>query len=95
MGNNKRLTTGPEGIVNFVSRESQCFPRLPRESQIRALSSRHFQSRSVHVQYGVRRSTCAGNSALLPTDVIDFAMLPTQRLLPGNSFIVRCHVASK
>ena len=44
---------------------------------------------------GGRRSTFAGNSALLPSDVIDFAMLPAQRFLAGNSFIVRCHVASK
>ena len=28
---------------------------------------------------GGRRSTFAGNSALLPCDVIDFAMLPAQR----------------
>ena len=35
------------------------------------------------------------NSALLPSDVIDFAMLPAQRFLAGNSFIVRCHVTSK
>ena len=34
-------------------------------------------------------------SALLPSDVIDFAMLPAQRFLAGNSFIVRCHVTSK
>ena len=42
-----------------------------------------------------RRSTFAGNSAPLSYDVIDFALLPAQRLLPGNSFIVRCHVTSK
>ena len=41
---------------------------------------------------GGRRSTFAGNSALLPSDVIDFALLPTQRLLNGKSVIVRCHV---
>ena len=41
---------------------------------------------------GGRRSTFAGNSALLPSDVIDFAMLSAQRFLVGNSFIVRCHV---
>ena len=41
------------------------------------------------------RSTFVGNSALLPSEVIDFAMLPAQRLLAGNSFIVRCHVTSK
>ena len=44
---------------------------------------------------GGRRSTFAGNSALLPSDVIDFAQMPAQRLLTGNSFIVRCHVTSK
>ena len=32
---------------------------------------------------------------LIPSDVIDFALLPAQRLLVGNSFIVRCHVTSK
>ena len=41
---------------------------------------------------GGRRSTFAGNSALSPSDVIDFAMLPAQRFLSGNSFIVRCYV---
>ena len=44
---------------------------------------------------GGRRSTFASNSALLPSDVIDFALLPAQRLLAGNMFIVRCHVTSK
>ena len=40
-------------------------------------------------------STFAGNSALLPSDVIDFALLPAQRLLNGKSVIVRCHVTLK
>ena len=44
---------------------------------------------------GGRRSTFAGNSAMLPSDVIDFALLPAQRLLVGDSFIFRCHVISK
>ena len=44
---------------------------------------------------GGRRSTFVGNSELLPSDIIDFAMLPAQRFLAGNSFIVRCHVTSK
>ena len=42
-----------------------------------------------------RRLTFAGNSALLPSDVIDFALLPAQRLLNGKSVIVRCHVTLK
>ena len=32
----------------------------------------------------------AGNIALLLSDVADFAVLPAQRLLAGNSFIVSC-----
>ena len=44
-----------------------------------------------------QRSAHAGNIALLPSDVIiiDFAKLPAQRLLAGNSSIDRCHVTSK
>ena len=44
-----------------------------------------------------QRSAHAGNSALLPSDVmiIDFAKLPAQSLLAGNSSIDRCHVTSK
>ena len=33
-----------------------------------------------------------GNSAVLPFDIIDFAILPAQRFLAGNSGIGRCHV---
>ena len=33
---------------------------------------------------GGRRSAFVGNSAQLPSDVIDFAMLPAQRFLAGN-----------
>ena len=44
---------------------------------------------------GGRRSTFAGKSALLPSDVIDFALLPAPSLLVGNTFIVRCHVTLK
>ena len=36
-----------------------------------------------------------GNSAMLPFDVIDFAILPAQRFLAGNSGIGRCHVVSR
>ena len=44
---------------------------------------------------GGRWSTFAGNSALLHSDFIDFAMLPAQRILAGNTFMVGCHVTSK
>lgn len=36
-----------------------------------------------------------GKSALLHSDIIDFAVLPTQRPLGGKSFIVKCHVTWK
>ena len=39
------------------------------------------------------RLSFARNSALLPSDVIDFEMLP--EILARNSFIVRFHVTSK
>ena len=36
------------------------------------------------------------NTALLRSDILDFAMLPAQIFsLAGNSFFVRCHVTSK
>ena len=35
---------------------------------------------------GGRQSTFKGNSALLHSDVIDFALLPTQRLIGGKQF---------
>ena len=44
-----------------------------------------------------QRPAHAGNSALLPSDVmiIEFAKLPAQNLLAGNSSTDRCHVTSK
>ena len=43
---------------------------------------------------GGRRSTCAFNSALVPSGTIDFAVAHSD-ILAGNSFSVRCHVISK
>ena len=51
-----------------------------------------------HAQFtcnGGCQSTFAGNSELLPSDAIDFAMLPAQIFLTGNSLIVRCHETLK
>ena len=45
----------------------------------RVPSSHHLQSHSDHVQQQ-SSATFAGNSALLPSNLIDFAMLPAQRL---------------
>ena len=50
------------------------------------------------VQRLLQSATEEGNNALLPSDIIRFAMLPAQRfseILAGNSFIVGCHVTSK
>ena len=44
---------------------------------------------------GGRRSTFVGDSALLPSDVIDVCNVSRSEVLAGNSFIVRCHVTSK
>ena len=54
--------------VNFVFGESQCFTR-------KFWSWKFIKPRC----NGGRWSTFAGNSALLPSDVIDFAMSPAQR----------------
>lgn len=39
-----------------------------------------------------QQSTFLGKSAILPSDVKDFAMLPTRRLLAGIIFSAICHV---
>ena len=70
-----------------------CFPR--RDQSLSDLLHRTKRKTWNGNSNGGRRSTYTGNSALLPSDVIDFALLPAQRLLAGNSFIVRCHVTAK
>ena len=45
--------------------------------------------------FASRRSTFVGNSAQLPSDVIDFSNVARSDILAGNSFIVRCHVTLK
>ena len=39
-----------------------------------------------------QQSIFPGKSAILPSDVMDFAMLPTRRLLAGIIFSAICHV---
>ena len=70
-----------------------CFPRDQSLSDL--LYSTKRKTCNGNSNGSRRRSTFGGNSALLPSDVIDFALLPAQRLSAGNSFIVRCHVTSK
>ena len=85
-----------EGNNEIRGKQINCFPRDQSLSDL--LYSTNRKTCNGHSNGG-RRSTFAGNSALLPSDVIDFALLPAQRLLAGksagNSFIVRCHVTSK
>ena len=75
--NTKHFMTGPEGN-NFVSLESakgnkiNCFPR---DQSWSVYSWKFIKPRCDRG----RRLTIAGNSALLPSDDIDFATLPAQR----------------
>ena len=69
-----------------------------KRADSQAVSSHHLRSRFDHVliMYSSgRRSAFVGNSALLPSDIIEFVMLTTKRLLTGNIFIVRSHVTLK
>ena len=65
------------GNYFLVEKNQQIMKTLKEFKEM--LLSCHLQSHSIHVQ---RR-------ALLPSDVTDFALLPSQRLFTGNSFIVR------
>ena len=69
-----------------------CFPRDQSLSDLLYSTKRKTCNGNSN---GGRRPTFAGNSALLPSDVMVFALLPAKRLLVGNSFIVRCDVTSK
>ena len=105
--NTKHLMTGPEGNRSFFFPRISCFPEaqprktlrfkgnkmncFPRDQSLSDL----FCSTNRKTCNGGRRSTFAGNTALLPSDVIDFGLLSAKRLLAGNSFILRCHETSK
>ena len=69
-----------------------CFPRDQSLSDLLHSTKRKTSNDNSN---GGRWLTFAGTSAPLSSDVIDFALLPAQRLLAGNSFIVRSHVISK
>ena len=69
-----------------------CFPRDQSLSDLLYSTKRKTCNGNSN---GGRRSTFAGNSVLLPSNIIDFALLPAQRLVVGNSFILRCHMTSK
>jgi len=86
------ITQFPDGLrLNFVSRQSQCLPRRSRRKQNELFaeetvfkwfviySPRRKKRFRLQINGSRERSTFAGNSALLPSYVIDFAMSPTQR----------------
>ena len=86
--------TGPEGnsAFCFLRISNELFPKeAQKEKRVTATKRKTCNGNS----NGSLRSTFVGNSALLPSDVIDFALFPAQRLLAGNRFIVRCHMTSK
>ena len=90
----------------FLSWTSKLSLRIQLQKKIttivrieRGIGAAKFEVERIHLFKwrfrGRRRRFClssliAGNSALLPSVVVDFAMI-----LAGNSFIVRCHVTSK
>ena len=78
--------------LKFEGNKMNCFSQDQSLSDLLYSTKRKTFNRNSN---GCRRSTFAGNSVSFPSDVIDFALLPAQRLLAGNSFIVRCHVTSK
>ena len=80
--------------VNFVSRESPCFPIYSRQLLFSPSQTKTF-SEQIYENKSRKQSTFTGNSALLPTDIKDFAIVSNSEILAGNSFIVRCHVTSK
>ena len=87
--------TSPEETVHFVFRESQCFPEVQLEETLRFGGNKMNCFPRDQSLSDLLYSTFVGNSALIPSDVMYFALLPAQRLLAGNGFIVRCHVTSK
>ena len=82
--------------VHFVSRESQCFPRLSQSSDDLLYSWKFWSWKFIKPRCnGTRWSTFAGNSALLPSNVIEFCNVTAWEILAGNSFIGTCHVTLK
>ena len=88
---------GLEGNTLFFSQESQCFLRWSRAETVRFEGNKiNWFPKGAVIKWfviwhnndldGVCQSTFMG-SALLSSDITDFAMLPTQRLLTGNSFV--------
>ena len=80
----KQLILFPENLN--VSREASL--------QVSCYIAGNFEAGNSPRCNGARRSTFAGNSALLSSDVIDCRVARSE-ILAGNSFIVRCHVALK
>ena len=78
-----------EGNVKFEGNKMNCFPFEKSLSDFLYNTKRKTCNGNNN---GGRRSTFAGDSALLPSDVIDFTRLPA---LDTFGVIVRCHVTSK
>ena len=75
---------------------AQCFPRLSQSSDDLLYSWKFWSWKFIKPRCnGTRRSTFAGNSALLPSNVIEFCNVTAWEILAGNSFIGTCHVTLK
>ena len=69
--NNKHLMTGPEEKCSASGNKINCF--LRDRSLSDCYTAENFEAGN-SLNLGGRRSTFGGNSELLPSDVIDFAM---------------------
>ena len=74
--------TGSEGNSLFCFPRISVFPEVPSDQSLSDLLC-SWKFIKPHCNGG-RRSTFAGNSALLPSDVTDLAMCPAQRFWRGT-----------
>ena len=76
----------PGETLRFEGNKLNCFPTDQSLSDLLYSQRRHQKTQCEN--NGGRRSIFADNSALLPSDVIDFAVLSAQRFLAGNSLLL-------
>ena len=65
--------------LRFDGNKIKCFPRDQSLSDLLCSPRRKTFRVQIYENKSCERSAFAGNSALLPFDVIDFAILPAQR----------------
>ena len=96
----KKLILFPDNLpwetLRLGGNKINCFPRDQSLSDLLYSPRRkkHFRVQ-ISENKSRERSAFAGNSELLPSDVIGFSMLPAQRFWRETVSFVRCHVTSK